>query len=113
DAEITIVPGNQKHDDFMLGSDSNGFPGNNWEVSMVSDDLLTGTFGYEFIGESDNHGNYGAMIDGNPNTWFEYERVNLRDHEKRKITKNLGWEYVVSGNKRIQFAEDPEDGVLK
>ena len=112
-AKITIVPGNQKHDDYIIGSDSNGFPGNNNEVSMVSDDLLTGTTGYQFIGKDDNHGNYGTIIDGNPNTWFEYEKVNLRDHEKRKITKNLGWDYVVHGNKTLRFAEDPDNGVLR
>ncbi|CDQ41788.1 vWA domain-containing protein [Virgibacillus salexigens] len=112
-AKITIVPGNQKHNDFILGSDSNGFPGNNNEVTMVSDDYLTGTSGYEFVGKNDNHGNYAAALDGDANTWFEYERINLRDHEKRKITQNLGWEYVVSGNKRLTFAEDPDDGVLR
>lgn len=113
DAKVTIVPGNQKHDDYILGSDSNGFPGNNHEVTKVSDSLLTGTFGYQFVGRNDNRGNYGAVIDGDPNTWFEYERVNLRDHEKIKIAKNYGWEYVVSGNKKLYFAEDPENGVLK
>jgi len=112
-AKVTIVPGNRHYDQFIIGSDSNGFPGNNHEVTVLHDPLISSGNNLSFVGRDNNHGNYGAVLDGNPNTWFEYERVNLRDHEKIRIAKNLGWKYHVYDNKTLTFAEDPENGILK
>lgn len=113
DAQISIVTGNKSFGDYILGSESNGFPGNNAEVSVVADPYLTNGDSYFFVSRDNNHGNYGAVLDGDANTWFEYERVNVRDQEKIRVAKNLGWEYQVYENKTIPFAKDPENGRLK
>jgi Bacterial Ig domain len=112
-AKVTIVTGNKGYNDFIIGSDSNGFPGNNTEVTVIADPLISSGQMYSFVGRENNHGNYGAVIDGNPNTWFEYEKVNLREHEKVRIAKNLGWSYQVFDNKTIEYVGEPENGVLK
>lgn len=113
DATVTIVTGNRKFDSFILGSDSNGFPGNNSEVTVIADPLISNVDSYSFVARENNHGDYGATIDGDVNTWFEYERVNLRDHEKVRVAKNIGWEYQVTDNKTLTYAADPDNGILK
>lgn len=114
DAKITIIPGNRREDGFIIGTESNGFPGNNTEIQSVTDEVLTNqNYMPIFLGDSDNHGNYAAMIDGNPNTWFEFEKVNVREHDRIRVAKNLGWDYQVYGNQTVTWAEDPENGVLK
>ncbi|WP_067923584.1 vWA domain-containing protein [Alicyclobacillus shizuokensis] len=113
-ATVTIVVGDETYTNFIIGSDSNGFPGNNAEVTVQPGSSLTGTDNqYTFLGEKDNHGNYGAVLDGNSNTWFEYELNNLRDQEAIRVAKNLGWDYQVSGNQTIRWARDPDNGALR
>lgn len=112
-AKVTIVTGNKGYSDFLIGADSNGFPGNNTEITVIADPLISSGNMYSFVGREDNHGNYGAVIDGNPNTWFEYEKVNLREHEKVRVAKNLGWKYQVYDDKTIEYVGEPENGVLK
>lgn len=113
-ATVTIVVGNREENKFILGTESNGFPGNNTEIQTVTDDVLTNSnYVPTFIGQSDNHGNYATVLDGNPNTWFEYEKVNVRPVDKSQGAKNLGWNYQVYENQTIQWAEDPSDGTLK
>ncbi|ARC67399.1 hypothetical protein B14_200188 (plasmid) [Bacillus licheniformis] len=114
DATATIIIGNRQENKFILGTESNGFPGNNTEIHSVTDDVLTSkNYTPTFIGEENNHCDYSAVLDGSPNTWFEYEKVNVRDHDKIKVAKNLGWDYQVYENQTIRWAEDPDDGVLK
>jgi len=110
---VTIVPGNKTYKSFILGSESNGFPGNNAEITVSPDGTMTGDYIYRFVGEKNNHGNYGAVLDGDANSWFEYELVNVRDHDKQTLAKNLGWDYQVHGNQTLRWARDPENGVLK
>lgn len=113
-ASITIVTGNRQQNKFILGTESNGFPGNNTEIHSVTDDVLTNrNYIPTFLGEEDNHGNYSTVLDGNPNTWFEYEKVNVREQDKIRGAKNLGWNYQVHENQTISWAEDPDDGILK
>lgn len=114
DARVTIVTGNKTYTNFIIGTESNGFPGNNAEITVTpGSTLMPNDYLYHFVGEKNNHGHYGVVLDGNPNTWFEYELVNLREHEKVRVAKNLGWEYRVHGNQTIVWARDPEDGILK
>ncbi|MBU5262146.1 hypothetical protein [Bacillus atrophaeus] len=114
DATTTIIIGNRQENKFVIGTESNGFPGNNTEIHSVTDDVLTSkNYTPTFIGEENNHCDYSSVLDGSPNTWFEYEKVNVRDHDKIKVAKNIGWDYQVYGNQTIRWAEDPDDGVLK
>jgi hypothetical protein len=113
-AQVTIIPGNKTYNNFIIGSESNGFPGNNHEVTVLPGASPTdGTYQYQFVGAKNNHSAYGAVLDGNPNTWFEYELVNIRSQDKQGVAKNLGFSYQVDGNQLIEWARDPEDGVLK
>ncbi|GAK42079.1 hypothetical protein TCA2_4571 [Paenibacillus sp. TCA20] len=111
-AQVTIIPGNKTYDSFILGTESNGFPGNNHEVT-VSGGNTQNDYTYQYVGGKNNHAAYGSVLDGNPDTWFEYELVNIRDHDKQNVAKNLGFAYQVHGNQRLNWARDPENGVLK
>lgn len=114
EANVTIIAGNRKQDKFIIGTESNGFPGNNTEIHSVTDDILTNrNYIPTFLGEENNHSDYSSVLDGSPNTWFEYEKVNVREHDKIRVAKNLGWNYQVHGNQTIQWAEDAENGILK
>lgn len=113
-ASVTIIAGNRKANTFIIGTESNGFPGNNTEIHSVTDDVLTNkNYIPTFLGEENNHSDYSVVLDGSPNTWFEYEKVNVREHDKVRVAKNLGWDYQVHENQTIPWAEDPENGMLK
>lgn len=113
-AQVTIITGTQQKNKFILGTESNGFPGNNTEIHSVTDDVLTNkNYIPTFLGEENNHCDYTAVLDGSPNTWFEYEKVNVREHDRIRVAKNLGWDYQVHDNQTITWAEDPSDGILK
>lgn len=113
-ASVTIIAGNRKANTFIIGTESNGFPGNNTEIHSVTDDVLTNkNYIPTFLGEENNHSDYSVVLDGSPNTWFEYEKVNVREHDKVRVAKNLGWDYQVHENQTIPWAEDPENGLLK
>lgn len=75
DSSVTIIAGNRKQDKFIIGTESNGFPCNNTEIHSVTDDILTNkNYIPTFLGEENNHSDYSAVLDGSPNTWFEYEK---------------------------------------
>lgn len=113
-ATITIVPGNKKAGELLIGAESNGFPGNNTEVSIIRENVLsTRSYAPIFLGGDDARNDYSAILDGNPNTWFEYERVNIREHDKTKVAKNFGLHYEAHKNNQVLWAEDPVGGVLK
>jgi hypothetical protein len=113
-ATVAIVPGNKTYKAFIIGSESNGFPGNNHEITVTPGTNLTPSDRtYQFIGQKNNRCTYGAILDGNANSWFEYELVNVRDQDKQRVAKNLGWEYQVDGNQKLLFAREPEGGMLK
>src|SRR5579875_277535 len=114
DAQVTIIVGNKTYQDFIIGSESNGFPGNNHEITVTPDGTMTGSdYLYQFIGAKNNHSSYGAVLDGNANTWFEYEMVNIRDLDKSAVAKNLGLDFQVYGSQTITWASEPTDNKLK
>lgn len=113
-AQVLIVTGNRKANRFIIGTESNGFPGNNSEIHNVTDEILTNqNYIPTFLGEENNHSDYGSILDGSPNTWFEYEKVNIRNQDRIQVAKNLGLDYQVYENQTIPWAEDPDNGILK
>lgn len=112
--EITVIQGNKKEGELYLGSSSNGFPGNNTEVIMQSNNTLT-VDGYEpvFVGSSNAHGNILSLIDNNPNTWFEYEKVELNPYDVEKVAKGYGFEYEISNGQTIRWEGAPDEQKLK
>lgn len=112
-SQVSIITGNVETGKYIIGSASNGFPGNNTEVHTVTDGILT-TQKYTptFVGDQNNHGNYASVIDDNANTWFEYEKISVRDHDKITVAKNLGWSYQVNGSMNIEYVGEPTNGVL-
>lgn len=71
-ATITIIEGN-------------GFPGNTHIVRSVGDTL-------KFEGQEELHINLADILDGNTDTWFEYELFELTDRT-RQITQGMDFEY--------------------
>jgi len=65
---------------------SNGFPGNTHLV-----DVLDSSF--HFLGQDGLHLSLKDIIDGNNDTWFEYELFSISDYEWEK-TIGLGFEYA-------------------
>ena len=64
---------------------SNGFPGNTHQVNLISNKI-------KFLGESGLRINLTDILDGNDETWFEYELYNIPENERLdKI--NLGFNY--------------------
>lgn len=64
---------------------SNGFPGNTHCVDTMNNEL-------HFVGQNELHLNPYSMIDGNKDTWFEYELFSVTD-EVRKQCNSYGFEY--------------------
>ena len=64
---------------------SNGFPGNTHCVDTLNNEL-------HFIGQEGLHISPDAMIDGNKDTWFEFELFSITD-ETRKNCNSFGFEY--------------------
>ncbi|HBF0841591.1 TPA: hypothetical protein KON86_004405 [Clostridioides difficile] len=64
---------------------SNGFPGNTHEIYSSYNKI-------KYIGEDDPHIYLSDMLDGNDDTWFEFEMYNLEDDIKIK-TAMVGFKY--------------------
>ena len=64
---------------------SNGFPGNTHCVDTLNNEL-------HFIGQEGLHISPDAIIDGNKDTWFEFELFSITD-ETRKNCNSFGFEY--------------------
>lgn len=71
-ASITILSGN-------------GFPGNTHIVRSISSTL-------KFDGEEELHINLSDILDGNADTWFEYEIMEISD-QGEAVTESKGFEY--------------------
>lgn len=108
----TIVPGTYTDGYGILGTESNGFPGNNHEVRKNAAQGLSsgaGMNGMSFIGENDRRADISAILDGSDETHFEYERISIRPTEQELIAKGQGLDYEVTDGKRIPYlAEDGE-----
>lgn len=64
---------------------SNGFPGNTHCVDTLNGDL-------HFIGQDGLHIDPAAMVDGNKDTWFEFELFNITDKTRRDCN-SFGFDY--------------------
>lgn len=64
---------------------SNGFPGNTHCVDTLNSD-------FHFAGQDGLHIDPAAMVDGNKDTWFEFELFNITD-ETRKKCNSFGFDY--------------------
>jgi len=64
---------------------SNGFPGNTHCVDTLNNEL-------HFIGQDGLHNDPSSMVDGRPDTWFEFELFAITD-EVRKQCNSYGFEY--------------------
>lgn len=78
---------------------SNGFPGNTHEIYPSYNKI-------KYIGEYDSHIYLSDMLDGNDDTWFEFEMYNLEDDVKIK-TAMVGFKY----KEGISWIND--DSILK
>lgn len=106
DAEITIL------------DSSNGFVGNNQEIQPPSSapvNPVTNQPSYRFIGETSRKGKLNDLLDGEPNTWFEYESCWVSDAD-RLLAGNQNFEYYKideDGRTEVDWAKEPPGGVLK
>ena len=87
---IVTLPGSFNEDSLVsikqlpvINPNSNGVPGNNQQIG------------------SNFNGNLAVLLDNNPDTWFEYERVILKTDEEQDplvldITMNLGEEQIIN-----------------
>lgn len=64
---------------------SNGFPGNTHCVDTLNNEL-------HFVGQEGLHIQPDAIIDGNKDTWFEFELFSITD-ETRRSCNSFGFEY--------------------
>lgn len=114
-AGVSIVIGNRANTSIPVGSLSNGYPGNNHEVVTSTKDYdATGkSLALNFNGASNNHANYGAVLDGNPNTWFEYEKVVPTRLVANVSEKDYGFAYKTAGEQYHYWTSELEDGVLR
>lgn len=114
-ARVTILPGTYTDGIGILGTESNGFPGNNHEVRVTSAQGISvdgGRNGMRFIGETDRHADLSAVLDAEAATWFEYERVSMRKTEEELIAKGRGLDYEIGSGKHIRWLEDESDEPL-
>ncbi len=95
---VRINVGEILPDTYILGHASNGFPGNTHEMA-----------GATLVGYHNAHTDYTTVKDGNPDTWFEYELVNVAMQYKSQF----GFNYVVEGDKKVRWDRDPDDGILR
>lgn len=113
-ARVVIIEGAKKERYSLEGTESNGFPGNNHEVEVSTNTAIHGDgVAIAFKGHHNSHANYGAVIDDNPNTWFEYERVIPKDHATQINTKEEGFAFASIDEQYIYWAEPLEGNVLR
>jgi hypothetical protein len=98
----------------LIGSESNGLPGNTHEVvpTSMTEQAQGEELAYTFVGEHDAHCNIATIGDENPDTWFEFEAVNVPQEAKNKA-KGYGFAFQLGPDDRLNWAFDPKDGVLQ
>lgn len=64
---------------------SNGLPGNTHQVRVINGEV-------RFYGDTDAHWNIAEIVDGNADTWFEFEKYYLEPEEKLK-SQDFGFNY--------------------
>lgn len=120
-AMLQVIPGPIIIEDTygLLGNESNGFAGSTHEIMInpvASENVATSELEkYMFVGADNAHCNLADILDGSPDTWFEYELVNVPESEKRRVG-GFGFAYdaVIDGAvKQIRWDREPEDGSLR
>src|SRR4029079_3288646 len=104
---------------------SNGFLGNLHEIVDTGDVGADEAPDVVFKAESDPHSDLWAMLDGEPNTWMEYENTLVSESDRRNAG-NLDFSYrtrvdlgVASANagatgvETVDWAAGPSNGVLR
>jgi hypothetical protein len=88
----------------LMGTDSNGFCGNFHEITVNQSanfkPVTDQDDEFQFVGEENTHADRAAIVDGNTDTWFEYEIVNLSDDYKEEC-------------KQYGYAFDSESGPIR
>lgn len=94
----------------VIGSLSNGLPGNTHEVKPSRDP--SSSYEYEFVGAEDAHVDYTHVLDHALDTWFEYEAVTV-PQEVIDETKGYGWYWRLENGEKIPWVFEPDGGVLR
>jgi len=76
-----------------------------WEENQASRTIV-------WYGEEDPHLDLKAVQDNNPDTWFEYELVNVPESAK-KFAEYYGFHYKTAEGETIDWAKDPNNGKLE
>lgn len=96
---------------------SNGFAGNNQEIidpTNATRDPVTNEPNYTFAAEVHDVSDIRAALDGNPDTWFEYEHCFVNESD-RFTAGNYNFSYQTSADEeggRIDWADGPDNGTL-
>lgn len=98
---------------------SNGFVGNNQEITDPSEaptDPETGEPLYTFKAEVSNPNDLESVLDGEPNTWVEYEQYKLTSSQQFSAL-NMNFDYIVTNDEgeaeNVSWADGPSNNVLK
>lgn len=110
---------------------SNGFAGNNQEITDPTNptkDPVTGDPVYTFIAETARNAHTFAIVDGQPDKWFEYEQYLVKDADRAKAN-NLNFTYQLPTNpgssstltgdttettiQKVDWGKGPSNGVLQ
>jgi len=121
EATLQVVPGpNTVEDTYgLLGNESNGFAGNTHEIMIgmgISNNVVTSELEqYVFVGAENAHCSLVDILDGTPDTWFEYELVNVPETEKKRVNYyGLAYDAIIDGAVRqIRWDREPADGILR
>lgn len=110
----SIIPGVLKAGVPLIGTESNGFAGNNHEVRVIASDVASGvdeTGRVSFIGEEDRSADLSAILDQDATTWFEYEKIDMRETEQTLIAQKKNLVYEIAPGKVISHIGKPDDGL--
>lgn len=98
---------------------SNGFFGNNQEIEdpiTAPVDPDSGLAEYTYKSEMRDYSEITSMLDGEPDTWIEYERYHLTSAQRRQAL-NYNFTYLEDNDDgttdRVNWATRPEGGVLR
>jgi hypothetical protein len=98
---------------------SNGFSGNNQQIkdpATATKDPVSGEYLYEFVAQTRPASLLNGLLDGEPNTWFEYESYFISESNRIKAS-NLNFTYQAltadGGGKEVDWAVGPSGGTLK
>ena len=110
----SIIPGVLKSGIPLLGTESNGFAGNNHEVRVIASDIASGVDQVgrvSFIGEEDRNADLSAVLDQDATSWFEYEKIDMRETEQQLIAQKKNLSYEIAPGKVVDYIGKPDDGL--